>query len=545
MIRVARRSVAVSCVTMCTLLAALPAFADVLGRGTATFDFDTNDPARAITNGVLTFDNATNTVFGTPINLSTAGTVTFSGNLTPATTTTGTFAVHFVGSSCSSCDAACNFCGGSCSLCYNEAGNYVCSAAGCQSGEPASFVANLSNLTGTVVAGLPAGLSYTSDGSSVLISSMGTLGHYTTTPSALNAFQQATTQTGSNQMVSTNTTFFNSKTNMETPVIVDVTYTSVNSPGTTTVTAVSASTIPMPHFSVDVGQCSKTKKLGCQSDADCPSGETCDGYHGFFFDVSTTASVSGPIKICSHYQDAEPRPKGGNGYLDGTGKPGIPETSLRFLHDEGGTLKDVTLSGYPDTLHNVICGQVNSLSVSGVAARTDMTGSGKDNPLTSCWSEWSFCLPGSVGCSVGKVPKKRGKKTAIPPDAMTCRAKGAATCNFCVRVCPNEPDPAVPSCLPPSAGINQFILKTPLPSSQLPQDADNAQAILAALTGLTSPPGIVDLGSVVFTQPVTADACTANMNIKVPVNSNYVVNLHAASSSGVLDKNTLTLTCTP
>lgn len=326
---------------------------------------------------------------------------------------------------------------------------------------------------------------------------------------------------------------------------VDVTYTSVNVPGVTTITAMSASPIPMPHFSIDIGQCSTTKKLGCQSDADCPSGETCDGYHGFFFDVSTTAGVSGPIKICSHYQDTEPRPKGGNGYLDHTGKPGVPETSLRFLHDEGGTLKDVTLPGYPDTVHNVICGQVNSLSVSGVAARTDMTGSGTANPLTACWSEWSLCLPGSVGCSIGKVPKKRGKKTPIPPDAMTCRAKGADTCNFCVRVCPNVTDPAVSSCLPPSAGIHAFVLRNPPQSPPLPQDPGNVNAMIDALRHLSSPPGIVDLGSVTFTQPVTSDDCTANMNIKVPVNQNYTVNLDASPSGSALDKNTLTLTCTP
>jgi hypothetical protein len=437
-------------------------------------------------------------------------------------------------------------CEAACPVCFNSSGNYVCSPAGCQSGQPASFVGKIFDLNGTAVAGLAPSLTYTLDGSTSLVSSLGTLGHYTTTPFAFNAFQPVETQTGSDQTVATSTTFLSAKTDTETPVVVDVTYANVNAAGTTTVTAQSAAVGALPSLTADIGQCSKTKKLACETDEDCPSGQTCIGYHGFFFDTTTTAGVSPPFTVCSHYPDNEKKPKGkgGNGYVDGTGKPGLPETSLRMLHDVGGTFVDVTLPGYPDTVNNIICGQVDSLSNFGQAVKTDMPG-GKD-ASTDCMTEWSLCDPRGGGNV--KVPKKkRGAPVPVPDGTLTCAAgrgkcKGADpnTCSFCFRVCPNVADSRL-SCS--ASDVQQYLLTEPLPTAGKATDSDNANNVLAALEGLSSSSSLIKPVTVRFSSPVTASACSGPITFIVPKKVTKHVKLTASSSSGGRDQNQLTLVC--
>jgi streptogramin lyase len=382
------------------------------------------------------------------------------------------------------------------------------------------------------------------------------------------------TPTGVDVPVLAGTTIFNTKNNTDTDVAVDTTFASVTSAGITTVTATSTPTdLPLPSLTADVGLCSKTKSLGCQTDDDCPSGETCKGFHGVAFDISTTASVSGPFTVCQHYADNERRPKGkgGNGYVDGTGKPGLPETSLRLLHEENGVFVDVTSPGYPDTLNNVVCGQVSNLSASAAAAsgraaavgtvqgtfglyvKTDLPGGG--DLTTDCWSEWSLCLPGSTGGGNVKVPKKKkGASAPVPDSLMTCTSSsskckttldGAAACNFCVRLCANVSDERL-SCSP--SDIKEYQLRTPTEQGQ-DNDSLNAGRIIDGLKGLsTGPPAVISGsgGATITLNPAASSpyVCTGPINIAIPVNGvAKSVKLTATTSSGQSDVDTLTLKC--
>jgi hypothetical protein len=71
-----------------------------------------------------------------------------------------------------------------------------------------------------------------------------------------------------------------------------------------------------------------------------------------FYDVSTTATVSGPITTCYAYDDAN-----NDGIIDGTQ---LAETSLQLLHEEEMVFVDRTSS--LDTVDNVICAETTSLS---------------------------------------------------------------------------------------------------------------------------------------------------------------------------------------
>jgi hypothetical protein len=64
-----------------------------------------------------------------------------------------------------------------------------------------------------------------------------------------------------------------------------------------------------------------------------------------FYDVATTAVLTGTVQVCINYMNRSVP---------------TPETDLRLLLLQGGSWVDVTSS--LDTVTNVICGQVNSLS---------------------------------------------------------------------------------------------------------------------------------------------------------------------------------------
>jgi hypothetical protein len=98
---------------------------------------------------------------------------------------------------------------------------------------------------------------------------------------------------------------------------------------------------------------------------------------GLYFDITTEASVQGPIVICSAYDDNDPD----DGYLDDTN---VPECLLRIMHDEDAVLVDSTtaLKGTDarcpfygdasslgcgdlciDSVRNILCAKVPHLSV--------------------------------------------------------------------------------------------------------------------------------------------------------------------------------------
>jgi len=77
---------------------------------------------------------------------------------------------------------------------------------------------------------------------------------------------------------------------------------------------------------------------------------------GEYYDVSTTASYSGPITICMTYEDED--------------VPGGNEEALALLHYNETTeeWEDITIRpDYPDTEANIVCGEVDTLSTFGLA----------------------------------------------------------------------------------------------------------------------------------------------------------------------------------
>jgi len=73
-----------------------------------------------------------------------------------------------------------------------------------------------------------------------------------------------------------------------------------------------------------------------------------------FYDVTTTASFSGPVTVCLPYPDAD-----NDAIVDGTNPP-IDEGQLAVLHEAGGLFVDRTVSRDPTA--NRVCAQVLSLS---------------------------------------------------------------------------------------------------------------------------------------------------------------------------------------
>jgi hypothetical protein len=66
-----------------------------------------------------------------------------------------------------------------------------------------------------------------------------------------------------------------------------------------------------------------------------------------FFDLTTTAAYGGTITVCVEYDESS--------FID--------ESKARIYHYDVSDWVDVTLSGYPDTASNALCGEVTHLSV--------------------------------------------------------------------------------------------------------------------------------------------------------------------------------------
>jgi len=89
-----------------------------------------------------------------------------------------------------------------------------------------------------------------------------------------------------------------------------------------------------------------------------PGGSAPSGFRmrGYFVDVSTTATYTGPIEVCINY----------TGIISGN------EDNLRLMHRSGSQWEDVTTS--LDTNNNILCGQVTHLSWFGIASYSGVVG---------------------------------------------------------------------------------------------------------------------------------------------------------------------------
>lgn len=303
----------------------------------------------------VAFANQTFDVFGTPVNLgSSVGAMISIDTAVTGTPTGGTFD----GSLASHPDGSL--------LSFHGAGDYVCSGIPNACVSPYSFIGSLGSIAGSV--GLPAGNTYVEDGtvSTTASNVPSTIPGCPLSPVlvhegsyAINAFQPVSTPSGSNVTSTLSSTFLDSGTGTSVAVTTDVTYSNVSAAGETTLTTVSnAAGAIDSRFAVDVASCSGSAQP-CSTDYECPSGETCDGYHAAFFDISTTATFSGPVTVCGHYPDDEPSPPGGDGIVDGTT---VSETGLRILHKPAGSNDFVDVTTSRDTAANVVCGEVTSFS---------------------------------------------------------------------------------------------------------------------------------------------------------------------------------------
>lgn len=104
-----------------------------------------------------------------------------------------------------------------------------------------------------------------------------------------------------------------------------------------------------------------------------PPGSYSFGDDPTFYDVTTTASYSGSIEVCIHYDEAD---------------FGVAESLLKVLHYDGASWVDITTS--IDTVANTLCGTTTSLSPFAVAQPAGPTG--VDGPAPSQFALYP-CMP--------------------------------------------------------------------------------------------------------------------------------------------------------
>lgn len=145
-----------------------------------------------------------------------------------------------------------------------------------------------------------------------------------------------------------------------------------------------------------------------------------------YFDVTTTAQISGPITVCLPYPDAND-----DGFVDGTTPP-INETTLRLLHEEDGLFVDRTIS--LDTAVNVVCAQVDSLSQFVFGAAAAPCGDGELDPGEDC--DFGSGLNGALAscCTAFCTLRPSGDVCRLPADECDLQE----TCTGDSPICPPD-----------------------------------------------------------------------------------------------------------
>lgn len=268
--------------------------ADVAATG--TFDIALSGiPPNVSFDGNISFDAGDRTVLGTTVNMATdVGAMTFEGDaVVSLVSESATFTLG--------AESAGDFE-------FTASGAGACESAGCV-GDRGTFAGRFTTITDPSDV-LPDGV-YTFDGTAELEFGGGPGGVF-----AINAFPLTATPVGSNVNVSSGPqTFYDTLQNTQRNFVASASFATVSGAGDTQFVAFSA--LPGAF----------------------PTGVNLNAVAALFVDVSTTAVVTGGVRLCLSYPDAD-----GNGIVDGTNNLTVPR--LRLLHAAaiGAPFTDVTVS---------------------------------------------------------------------------------------------------------------------------------------------------------------------------------------------------------
>jgi hypothetical protein len=277
------------------LLPAVPAHADVAATG--SFDITLSlTPPNVPFSGNIFFDGVERTALGRAIDLDTdVGDMTFEGD---AVVNVAAESATFDLSAESDVDFQ-----------FTSSGAGSCETAGCVNGR-GTFAGRFTTITDPSGL-LPAGV-YTFDGTAEInFSGQGPGGVF-----AVNAFPLTPTPVGTNVDVSSGPqTFFDTVANALRDFTATARFASVTGAGDTQFVAFSA----LP--------------------GDFPAGVNFNAMAALFVDVSTTATVTGGVRLCLSYPDAND-----DGIVDGTTNLTVPRLRLLYAATIGAPFTDVTVS---------------------------------------------------------------------------------------------------------------------------------------------------------------------------------------------------------
>lgn len=308
------------------LLAGRPSFAVPYATGTYSHVVDPGVPDYTFS-GTTTFDDASFMTFGAAVNVGAAigaATVSYTGGGSNPTGFGGTISLDLTTSVPGL-------------LAFHAAGFGVCGTQYCLGPDGLGSL-DLSGLSGTAVATLPAGLVHTED----LTSSCVDNGTVTCTGVfVLNAYEPVATPAsdpgcvGGQCIVSVgiDTTFLQPAQATAVPLVIDVAFSSVQTAGDTVVKGLSSVSGAFPAGIVLAA----------------------DGYKGTFFDVSTTALFGAAVDVCAHYADVD-----ADDVVDGSS---VSATALRLLHFDSASGSFVDVTTLPvDVANHRVCGLLTGLS---------------------------------------------------------------------------------------------------------------------------------------------------------------------------------------
>jgi len=223
----------------------------------------------------------------------------------------------------------------------------------------------------------------------------------------------------------------------------------VNVPVTTTINLCPVSTpysFPVTvEFSQVTAAGSTLVSAACQSPASIPPNIRLDtGAVQLFFDVSTSASYTGPITICGSYPDANQ-----DGFVDPLG---VDELTLRILHDDSGGNFQPPVNQFVDPVLNRVCAEVDHLSPFLIATEGVPKGFvAPDDDTRKCENQLPK-LSGNLLKAILKCNRKAAEAALKSKSFDSASCEAAARAKYDDKVALLGPCPACVSVNAPSLG---------------------------------------------------------------------------------------------